>query len=118
MQLGAGIVEGFYGDPWTWAQRHATLDFMRATGLRTYLYAPKRDRHLRKSWRTPHEAAEAEALADFAGAARARDITFGIGLSPFALHADYASGARALQERVEGAMRAAADLFRGLMSKN
>ena len=39
----AGVIEGFYGAPWTRAERFALFDWMVAWKLNTYLYAPKDD---------------------------------------------------------------------------
>ena len=47
----AGIVEGFYGRPWTPAQRHRLFGWMRAWGLSTYFYTPKDDLKHRTRWR-------------------------------------------------------------------
>ena len=39
----AGVIEGFYGEPWSLAERFELFDWMAAWGLNTYLYAPKDD---------------------------------------------------------------------------
>ena len=39
----SGAIEGFYGQPWTHAERIALFDWLAAWGLNTYLYAPKDD---------------------------------------------------------------------------
>ncbi len=39
----AGVIEGFYGQPWTQAERFELFDWMASWGLNTYLYAPKDD---------------------------------------------------------------------------
>src|SRR3982751_6157123 len=38
-----GTVEGFYGPPWTHADRLAHLEFSARVGLNIYVYAPKDD---------------------------------------------------------------------------
>jgi len=58
-----GTIEGFYGPPYTRAQRERLLRFGGARGLDTYVYAPKLDPKHRESWREPYTGAE---LADFA----------------------------------------------------
>jgi hypothetical protein len=35
-----GIVEGFFGPPWSMAQRKALFEFGAARGMNSYLYAP------------------------------------------------------------------------------
>ncbi|MDP1028167.1 beta-N-acetylglucosaminidase domain-containing protein [Sphingomonas sp. KR1UV-12] len=96
-----GIVEGFFGPRWSWAERTAVIDHLAPSGYRFYHYAPKADAHLRRDWRTPHPEAEARAIAAFADHCRARGVRFGIGLTPFELHADFdAAGRGALAERL------------------
>jgi hyaluronoglucosaminidase len=81
-----GIIEGFFGRPWTWAQRADAVRFLRPQGYRFYLYAPKADPWLRRLWREPHPEPEYAALAEFRETCRAEGMRFGIGLSPFELH--------------------------------
>ena len=38
-----GVIEGFYGPPWSDAERRTLLDWMARFGLGTWLYAPKDD---------------------------------------------------------------------------
>ena len=81
-----GIIEGFFGRPWSWNERAAAVSFLRPHGYTFYLYAPKADPYLRRRWQEPHPAAELEKLAEFRDVCRAQDVRFGIGLSPFELH--------------------------------
>ena len=39
----SGVIEGFYGPPWSRAERLQLFDWLAAWGLNTYLYAPKED---------------------------------------------------------------------------
>jgi hypothetical protein len=81
-----GIIEGFFGRPWSWAERASAVRFLRPHGYGFYLYAPKADPYLRRRWQEPHPPAEMEALAAFREVCRAQHVRFGIGLSPFELH--------------------------------
>lgn len=81
-----GIVEGFFGIPWSWEERRDTVSFLAPHGYRFYLYAPKADPYLRRRWQEPHPAADREALLAFRDHCRAAGVRFGIGLSPFELH--------------------------------
>jgi len=81
-----GIIEGFFGRPWSWIDRAAAVRFLRPHGYSFYLYAPKADPWLRRRWQEPHPAAEMEKLAEFRDVCRAHHVRFGIGLSPFELH--------------------------------
>ena len=53
-----GIIEGFFGRPWSWAERADAVRFLRPHGFSFYLYAPKADPYLRRRWQEPHPAAE------------------------------------------------------------
>ena len=46
-----GYIEGFYGNPWTQAQRLDMLRFAAAHGANACFYAPKDDPYHRKLWR-------------------------------------------------------------------
>jgi protein O-GlcNAcase/histone acetyltransferase len=98
----AGVVEGFYGAPWTRGERSALFDWMAAFGLDTYVYAPKDDLKHRVLWREPYSTDEAGALEALVRACGERGLRFVYALSPgldirFALDADRAR----LRARVE-----------------
>ena len=90
-----GIIEGFFGRPWSWTDRADAVRFLRPHGFSFYLYAPKADPWLRRRWQEPHSAAEMAALEEFREVCRARNVRFGIGLTPFELHLE---GGRGWQE--------------------
>ncbi len=92
--MNLGTIEGFFGRPYTWAERTELMRSLKPHGYDFYLYAPKVDPHLRRAWREPHSAEETTALTDFAGACHRAGVTFGIGLSPFELHFDFTTEAR------------------------
>jgi hyaluronoglucosaminidase len=81
-----GLVEGFFGRPWSWAERREAVRFLRPHGYVAYLYAPKADPWLRRRWQEPHPDAELAELVALREACRAAGVRFGIGLSPFELH--------------------------------
>ena len=81
-----GIIEGFFGRPWSWEERSESIRFLRPHGYRFYLYAPKADAFLRRHWQDLHPDEEMEQLARLAAECRALGMRFGIGLSPFELH--------------------------------
>ncbi|MFM7489859.1 MAG: beta-N-acetylglucosaminidase domain-containing protein, partial [Actinomycetota bacterium] len=41
MALIAGVIEGFYGPPWSHADRLATIDLLAENGGNWYVWAPK-----------------------------------------------------------------------------
>ncbi|WP_455567666.1 beta-N-acetylglucosaminidase domain-containing protein [Streptomyces celluloflavus] len=77
-----GTAEGFFGRPWTQAQRLAQLDFMGRTKQNRYLYAPGDDPYRRARWRDPYPAAERAEFRALAERARANHVTLGWALSP------------------------------------
>ena len=46
-----GVIEGFYGEPWTFADRESLMPFCRENKLNAYIYAPKDDLYHRTKWR-------------------------------------------------------------------
>ena len=49
-----GVIEGFYGTPWTHEERLDLIRFCGAHGLNTWVHAPKDDACHRKLWREPY----------------------------------------------------------------
>jgi len=78
----AGVIEGFYGPPWTQAERFELFDWMSASGLNTYFYCPKDDLNQRAIWRELYSAAEADALRQLILACQQRNLRFIYALSP------------------------------------
>ncbi|MGQ0589807.1 MAG: beta-N-acetylglucosaminidase domain-containing protein, partial [Sphingosinicella sp.] len=81
-----GIIEGFFGRPWSWQARAEAVAVLAPHGFRFYLYAPKADAFLRRRWQEPHPEDELERLLAFREACRAHGVRFGVGLTPFELH--------------------------------
>jgi len=77
-----GIVEGFYGPPWSDEARRNVLSFVAPLGMNAYVYAPKDDPFHRARWREPYPDDEQTALADLATHARGLGIRFGFAISP------------------------------------
>jgi hypothetical protein len=90
-----GIIEGFFGPPWSWPERAGVIDRLAPAGYLFYHYAPKADPHLRRAWATPHPPEQAAAIAAFAAHCRGLGVRFGIGLTPFELHCDFDAAGRA-----------------------
>jgi hypothetical protein len=78
----SGTIEGFYGPPWSHAQRLSHLAFCAAAGFDTYVYAPKDDPYHRRRWRDPYPAAELNRIAELAAAAAERGVRFVYALHP------------------------------------
>jgi protein O-GlcNAcase/histone acetyltransferase len=96
-----GVIEGFYGRPWTHAQRLALVQRLGQLGLNTYLYAPKDDLRHRARWRELYPAAEASLLGELISACAAAGVQFVYAVAP-GLDPDYSSpaGRAALERKV------------------
>ncbi len=77
-----GIVEGFYGQPWTQAVRIDMLQFCAGNGLNAYIYAPKDDPYHRAKWRQPYPDADCARLQELVRAAQAGGVHFIFAVSP------------------------------------
>jgi YVTN family beta-propeller protein len=77
-----GVIEGFYGTPWTHAERLAQLDFYGRTKQNVYVYSPKDDDYLRARWRDEYPAAELAQLKELVDRATADHVRFTYALSP------------------------------------
>ena len=89
-----GIIEGFYGRPWTWEERTGTMRFAAGHGYEFYLYAPKADAFLRRRWTEEHPPEARNALTRFGQACREAGVRFGVGLSPYEIFAGFDAAAR------------------------
>ncbi|MBL9189430.1 MAG: beta-N-acetylglucosaminidase domain-containing protein [Opitutaceae bacterium] len=78
----SGVIEGFYGPPWSAAERGQLLGWMQEWGLDTYLHAPKDDLKHRAIWRECHTAEEAEPLRQLIRACAAHGVRFIPALGP------------------------------------
>lgn len=72
-----GVVEGFYGEPWSFDDRVSQLKFYGANKLNTYIYGPKDDPyHSSPNWRLPYPEKEAAELAELVRVAAANKVDF------------------------------------------
>jgi hypothetical protein len=95
-EMNCGVIEGFYGRPWSWEDRTNYATFLAEAGFNFYLYAPKADSWLRRDWQEPWPASHEEKLRELREAYRVSGIRWGLGLSPFDLHRDYGSSGKQL----------------------
>jgi len=102
MDTELGIIEGFYGKPWSWSERIETMSFLAPHGYGFYLYAPKSDVFLRRRWREDHPEEEADGLREMSSRCRAMGVRMGVGLSPYELYLGFDADAReALGRKLE-----------------
>lgn len=72
-----GVVEGFYGRPWTHETRLSLIDFMGRHKMNSYVYGPKDDPyHRTPDWRKPYPAEEGEKIRELADRCRRNHISF------------------------------------------
>jgi hyaluronoglucosaminidase len=90
-----GIIEGYFGRTWQWADRCAVVDCLAPAGYRFFHYAPKIDVHLRRDWQQLHSPETTEDMARFAAQCRAQSVRFGVGLTPYGAHLDFNAETRA-----------------------
>jgi hyaluronoglucosaminidase len=89
-----GLIEGYYGRPWSWEERTETAAFLAGHGYGFFLYAPKADVYLRRRWRELHPAETADAIRRFAARCADLGVAFGVGLSPFEIYRDFNAEAK------------------------
>ncbi|HOB43319.1 MAG TPA: protein O-GlcNAcase [Bacillota bacterium] len=77
-----GIVEGFYGRPWTHKERLDMISFISEVGMNAYMYAPKDDPYHRENWRNPYPSRKLESLRELASHAKSHGISFVFAVSP------------------------------------
>lgn len=77
-----GTTEGFYGEPWTHAERLEQLDFMGRTKQNRYLYAPGDDPYRQARWRDPYPAGQRGEFRELADRARRNHVTLAWAVTP------------------------------------
>lgn len=72
-----GIVEGFYGAPWSHKVRLSLIDFYGRNKLNTYVYGPKDDPyHSSPNWRKPYPADQARNIHELVEACEKNRVEF------------------------------------------
>jgi hyaluronoglucosaminidase len=84
-----GVIEGFYGRPWSFETRIAYSEFLPHLGMDTYIYCPKADPYLRKKWQEPWPEFMFDQMKVVAAAYARNNLHFGVGISPFSLCSNY-----------------------------
>ncbi len=77
-----GVVEGFYGVPWSHDARVDAITFLASRGLNAYVYAPKDDAKHRAAWREPYDDEELDRFRALAAHAERHGVQFGFAISP------------------------------------
>lgn len=72
-----GVVEGFYGNPWSHATRVSLIDFYGKFKMNSYLYGPKDDPyHSSPYWRLPYPEEEAQKIKELVEASKRNYVDF------------------------------------------
>lgn len=74
----AGVIEGFYGPPWTWDERREIVDSIVDWGGNVYVWAPKSAPRHRDAWREPFDVDERDGFSSLRG----RGAAIRVGLTP------------------------------------
>ncbi|WP_243239326.1 protein O-GlcNAcase [Sulfobacillus harzensis] len=77
-----GVIEGFYGHPWTNPERINLFRFMQQENMNTYVYAPKGDPYQRMDWRLPYPPAKLAQMRTLVNDAKRDHIRFVYSISP------------------------------------
>lgn len=77
-----GVIEGFYGQPWSHEARKDLFEFMGKHRMNTYIYTPKDDKYLRSNWRDLYEEEDLARMKDLIETANANHVSFVYALSP------------------------------------
>lgn len=94
-----GIIEGYYGTPWSWEARAAQVSYLKPHGYEFFTYAPKADAFLRKRWQESHPPEVADELRKLSAHCAAQGVRFGVGLSPYEIYRDFGDDEKAALAR-------------------
>ena len=71
-----GVIEGFYGNPWSHKDRLRQFDFYGQNKMNIYVYGPKDDPYHRARWREPYPEKESALLRELVEAAHRNKVQF------------------------------------------
>lgn len=77
-----GIIEGFYGAPWSHEERLDALALAGRLKLNSYVYAPKDDPYHRERWREPYPELELARLTELARTGAEQGVDVVVALHP------------------------------------
>lgn len=78
----SGVIEGFYGRPWSHIERRKMIMRLAQLGLGLYIYAPKNDPLHRKFWRIPYPQSAIERFLELRKLGDMLGVNFSFGISP------------------------------------
>lgn len=77
-----GVIEGFYGNPWSNAERADLFRFYGDNKMNIYVYGPKDDPYHRNQWFDPYPAEMAQGIRQLVSDAHANKVKFVWAMSP------------------------------------
>ncbi len=77
-----GIIEGFYGVPWSFEDRKNVISYLGQHKMNTYMYAPKDDELQRKKWRDFYDEAKLAEFKELLERSRQEKVDFFYMISP------------------------------------
>lgn len=77
-----GTIEGFYGAPWSNADRVSQFKFYGQNKMNTYIYSAKDDDYLRANWQTLYPADKLNDLKNLVESAVENHVNFVYAISP------------------------------------
>lgn len=77
-----GIIEGFYGPPWTHEERLDLIRFCGTEGLTTWVHGPKDDPYHRKRWRDPYPDEQLAQLKQLVDEGRTHGVDLAYSIAP------------------------------------
>ena len=77
-----GVIEGFYGTPWTEHQRLDMVESIGRWGMNSFIYSPKDDYLLREGWAEPFDDAALAKLRRLLECCDASGVTLAVAVSP------------------------------------
>lgn len=78
----SGVIEGFYGRPWSPCQRRELFGWLQRAGLTSYMYAPKDDLKHRTLWRAAYDDAELADLGRLVRECASHELDFIYAIAP------------------------------------
>lgn len=77
-----GIIEGFYGTPWSHEDRKDVIRFIHQYRMNSYFYAPKDDLYHRELWRNPYPDTDFSKITELVNLTQELDVDFYFCISP------------------------------------
>ena len=71
-----GLVEGYYGNPYSEANRMGLFEFFGRQKMNVYIYGPKDDAYHKSKWREEYPAAQAAKITEYVNVAKANKVEF------------------------------------------